>query len=196
MQPVARQPGTRPGFLARPKHGTARLVSCPCQPGPVDQAVLGLPDTPAGRHGPARQEKQARSRPGSGTRRTARRSVEPGCPRLGLEQCAVVRQRGVDEDPQLDVRRVRLQRRPQLRRLPALLLHPVRVASREEEDRGTRPASDGVEHGLAAGHGRSLGTKGRSRCRAEQGGRRVVGAGALSTARAVPRKMMESAWER
>ena len=42
----------------------------------------------------------------------------------------------------------------------------------------------------------SPGTKGRSRCRAEQGGRRAVGAGALSTTRAAPRKMMESAWER
>jgi hypothetical protein len=63
MQPAARQPGTRPVFWPGPS--TTRPVWCPSQPGPIDQAVLGLPDTPAGRHVPARQKKQARSRPGS-----------------------------------------------------------------------------------------------------------------------------------
>jgi hypothetical protein len=52
MQPRARQPGTRPGFLARPKDGTARLESCPGRPGPFNQVVSGLPAAPARRPGP------------------------------------------------------------------------------------------------------------------------------------------------
>lgn len=79
--------------------------------------------------------------------------VGPGCPRLGLEQRAVVRQRGVDEDPQLDVRRVRLQRRPELRRLPALLLHPVRVLQLERSDarvHGRRRRCDSSSHAVRA----------------------------------------------
>jgi hypothetical protein len=60
MQPRARQPGTRPVFLARPKHSPTRLDACPARPGPSNQAVPGLPATPAGRPGPP---KNGRHRP-------------------------------------------------------------------------------------------------------------------------------------
>jgi hypothetical protein len=75
MQPTARQSGTRPGFLARPKHGTARLDSCPGRPGPINQAVPGLPAVPAGRHGPPRQKTTGTDRPSN-----RERGHKPGLP--------------------------------------------------------------------------------------------------------------------
>jgi hypothetical protein len=71
MQPRARQPGTRPVFLARPKHGLARLDACPGRPRPSNQAVPGLPATPAGRHGPAHLKTAGTDRPGARERPTA-----------------------------------------------------------------------------------------------------------------------------
>jgi hypothetical protein len=60
--------------LAWPKHGPARLASCPGQPGSFYQAVPGLLGAPAGRHGPARQRTAGTDRPdtGSGTARHKR----------------------------------------------------------------------------------------------------------------------------
>lgn len=43
MQPAARCPGTRLGFLARSKHGTARPSPCPGWPDIRHQAVPGPP---------------------------------------------------------------------------------------------------------------------------------------------------------
>jgi hypothetical protein len=55
-------------FLARSKHGTTRLDSCPDRPGLTNQAVSGLLAAPAGRHGPARQKTVGTDRPGNGER--------------------------------------------------------------------------------------------------------------------------------
>jgi hypothetical protein len=71
MQPRARHPGTRPVFLARPKHGLARLDACPGRPRPSNEAVFGLPATPAGRHGPARLKTTGTDRPDVGERPAA-----------------------------------------------------------------------------------------------------------------------------
>jgi hypothetical protein len=68
MQPRARQPGTRPFFLARPKHGPVRLDACPGRLGPTNQVVPGLLAALAGRHGSARLKTAGTDRPGIGER--------------------------------------------------------------------------------------------------------------------------------
>jgi len=54
MQPVTRWPARKPVFLARPKPGPARSISCPGWHGPCPVPVPGPAPPPVGRHGPAR----------------------------------------------------------------------------------------------------------------------------------------------
>jgi len=54
LQPAARWPGSKHGFLAGPKHGLARYCKDPGRPGTVYRAVPGLHHRHTERHGTAR----------------------------------------------------------------------------------------------------------------------------------------------
>jgi hypothetical protein len=54
MQPMARRPGTKPAFLARPKHGMAWYCAGPGRHSPMHQTVPGPLPKHAGWHGTAR----------------------------------------------------------------------------------------------------------------------------------------------
>ena len=58
--PTARRPSPRHGNLARPKHNTARLGSCPCRPGPTAVPCLSYSLGTVGRHSLAQLKKNSR----------------------------------------------------------------------------------------------------------------------------------------
>jgi hypothetical protein len=138
---------------AQARHGPSGFVPVPARPGRPGRAWAAEYTRRAARPGPPGKAGTEPARFQAHAGQQHEEGVGPGCPRLGPEQRAVVRQRGVDEDPQLDVRRVRLQHRPQLRRLPALLLHPVCVLQLERSDarvHGRRRRCDSSSHAVRA----------------------------------------------
>lgn len=103
MQPRARQPNTRPVFLARPKHGLARLDLCLGRPGSTNQTVSGLPAAPVGQHGPTRLKTAGTDRPGNGERGISPSSRWPlghsSSPLFGCPLCSLSPSRGLASRP-------------------------------------------------------------------------------------------------
>jgi hypothetical protein len=84
---------------AQARHGPSGFMPVPARPDRLGRAWAAEYTRRAARPGPPGKAGTEPARFQAHAGQQHEEGVGPGCPRLGLEQRAVVRQRGVDEDP-------------------------------------------------------------------------------------------------